>query len=129
MVWHTGSETYNGNLEDQYANGSYTEVWFKEATVGIGTNPTLTDNVKYDITGNITLYPNPVISSVQICLNDSSSISSLKLYSLTGLCIINKPFVNVTEIELDLSHIESGSYYLVIENEFKSKKISKIIKQ
>ena len=39
MVWHTGSETYNGNIAKQYANGCYAEVWFKEATVGAGTLP------------------------------------------------------------------------------------------
>jgi hypothetical protein len=38
MVWHTGAETYGGDLEDQYANGSYAEVWFKEATVGVGSS-------------------------------------------------------------------------------------------
>jgi len=39
IVWHTGSETYNGDIKKQYANGCYTEVWFKEATVGEGTEP------------------------------------------------------------------------------------------
>ncbi len=39
MIWNTGADTYGGNLEDQYANGSYTEIWFKEATVGSGTTP------------------------------------------------------------------------------------------
>ncbi|MBM1105778.1 polysaccharide lyase family 7 protein [Aurantibacter crassamenti] len=39
IVWSTGSETYNGDIAKQYANGSYTEVWFKEATVGEGTAP------------------------------------------------------------------------------------------
>lgn len=39
IVWSTGSETYNGNIAKQYANGCYAEVWFKEATVGAGTNP------------------------------------------------------------------------------------------
>lgn len=39
MIWSTGSEIYDGNLEKQYANGSYSEVWFKEATVGAGTDP------------------------------------------------------------------------------------------
>lgn len=39
MVWSTGSETYDGDIAKQYANGSYAEVWFKEATVGAGTNP------------------------------------------------------------------------------------------
>ncbi|MBP0904926.1 polysaccharide lyase family 7 protein [Mariniflexile gromovii] len=39
IVWHTGSETYNGDIAKQYANGCYAEVWFKEATVGPGTMP------------------------------------------------------------------------------------------
>jgi len=34
MVWSTGSEIYGGDLAKQYANGSYTEVWFKDAQVG-----------------------------------------------------------------------------------------------
>ncbi|MBJ7880605.1 polysaccharide lyase family 7 protein [Gelidibacter salicanalis] len=39
MVWSTGSETYDGDIAKQYANGDYAEVWFKEATVGEGTAP------------------------------------------------------------------------------------------
>lgn len=39
MVWSTGSEIYGGDLAKQYANGSYTEVWFKEGKVGPGTPP------------------------------------------------------------------------------------------
>ncbi len=37
IVWSTGAETYNGDITKQYANGSYTEVWFKEASIGVGT--------------------------------------------------------------------------------------------
>ena len=33
----TKSETYNGDVTKQYANGSYAEVWFKKATLGPGT--------------------------------------------------------------------------------------------
>ena len=39
MVWCTGSEIYDGDLKKQYANGSYTEVWFREATIGFGSAP------------------------------------------------------------------------------------------
>ena len=35
----TGSKTYDGDIVKQYANGSYAEVWFKEATVGESTEP------------------------------------------------------------------------------------------
>jgi hypothetical protein len=35
----TKSETYNGDIAKQYTNGSYAEVWFKEASVGESTMP------------------------------------------------------------------------------------------
>jgi hypothetical protein len=39
MVWSTGAETLRGSLSKQYENGSYAEVWFREACVGAGTKP------------------------------------------------------------------------------------------
>jgi poly(beta-D-mannuronate) lyase len=35
----TKSEVYGGDIIKQYANGSYTEVWFKEASVGLSVKP------------------------------------------------------------------------------------------
>lgn len=43
MVWSTGSDIYDGDIAKQYANGSYAEVWFKEATIGPGSPPNLED--------------------------------------------------------------------------------------
>jgi len=39
MVWCAGAETYGGDIAKQYENGDYTEVWFKEATIGSGLAP------------------------------------------------------------------------------------------
>ncbi len=39
MVWCTGSEIYDGDIAKQYANGSYAEVWIKEAILGPGVKP------------------------------------------------------------------------------------------
>ena len=39
MVWCAGAETYGGDIAKQYENGCYTEVWFREATVGPGVDP------------------------------------------------------------------------------------------
>lgn len=38
MVWCAGAETYGGDIAKQYENGCYTEVWFRDATVGPGTS-------------------------------------------------------------------------------------------
>lgn len=39
MVWSTGAATFDGDVEKQYSNGSYTEVWFRESSVGPATAP------------------------------------------------------------------------------------------
>ncbi len=39
IVWSSGADVYEGDIAKQYANGSYTEVWFAAATVGPGTLP------------------------------------------------------------------------------------------
>jgi len=33
MVWCAGADIHGGDIDKQYANGDYTEVWFSEATV------------------------------------------------------------------------------------------------
>jgi len=40
MVWCAGAETYDGDIAKQYENGDYTEIWFKNAAVGVGELPT-----------------------------------------------------------------------------------------
>jgi len=39
MVWCAGAETHGGDIAKQYENGCYTEVWFRETTVGPGVSP------------------------------------------------------------------------------------------
>nr|WP_313809968.1 polysaccharide lyase family 7 protein [Allomuricauda sp.] len=39
MVWCAGAETYGGDIAKQYENGCYTEVWFRDASVGPGKPP------------------------------------------------------------------------------------------
>ena len=41
MVWCAGAETYGGDIQKQYKNGSYTEVWFRDCEVGPGTPPSM----------------------------------------------------------------------------------------
>lgn len=39
IVWSTGGNTYEGDIAKQYENGSFAEVWFKDATLGSGYLP------------------------------------------------------------------------------------------
>ncbi|ANQ50382.1 polysaccharide lyase family 7 protein [Flammeovirga sp. MY04] len=39
IVWHTGADSFGGDIQKQYANGAYAEVWFREASLGEGYLP------------------------------------------------------------------------------------------
>ena len=39
MVWCAGAETHGGDIAKQYETGNYTEVWFRDATIGESTPP------------------------------------------------------------------------------------------
>ena len=34
-VWCSGAETHGGDIQKQYADGNYAEVWFKSANIQI----------------------------------------------------------------------------------------------
>ena len=62
-VWCSGAETHGGDLQKQYADGNYAEVWFKEATIIIPNDAY--SNAGYfeanDGLSTKTVYPNEVI--------------------------------------------------------------------
>ena len=81
-VWCSGAETYNGNLEKQYADGNYAEVWFKSATISIPENAI--SNAGYfeanDGLSTKTVYPSQVIpfmDKFKILMGDGKNVDNL----------------------------------------------------
>ncbi|MEN8667323.1 MAG: polysaccharide lyase family 7 protein, partial [Flavobacteriaceae bacterium] len=62
-VWCSGAETHGGDLQKQYSDGNYAEVWFKEASITIPDGAY--SNAGYfeanDGLASKTVYPNEVI--------------------------------------------------------------------
>lgn len=62
-VWCSGAETHGGDIQKQYADGNYAEVWFKSANIEISENAI--SNAGYfeanDGLSNKTVYPHEVI--------------------------------------------------------------------
>ena len=62
-VWCSGAETHGGDLQKQYSDGNYAEVWFKEASITIPDDAY--SNAGYfeanDGLASKTVYPNEVI--------------------------------------------------------------------
>lgn len=127
MVWNTGSETYGGDLSDQYANGSYAEVWFRAATVGQGYDPDPQGVMDHDH-GSLGVFPNPVRSQLKLQLN-KHQIQALQLVNLQGQCVRSLQGLSNSEVQLDMSSLPAGSYLLVVEDSFGTRSSKQIVKR
>lgn len=80
----------------------------------------------------IHVYPNPVESALSVSLiaaNINNQKTKLVLYSIEGQKLLEQEVFDITnEIDLDLSHLTTGVYFLSIKNENK-RIIKKIIKK
>ncbi|MFC2129855.1 T9SS type A sorting domain-containing protein [Bacteroidota bacterium] len=68
---------------------------------------------------DIKIYPNPTPDKINIIFKNEQIISSIKLFSLTGILLNSFKFENFTDkIELDLSDYPTGIYFLQTGDEF-----------
>jgi hypothetical protein len=81
-VWCSGAETHGGDLQKQYADGNYAEVWFKSATITISEDAI--SNAGYfaanDDLSNKTVYPSeviPVMDKFKMLMGDGTSVDNL----------------------------------------------------
>ncbi len=84
-VWCSGAETHGGDVQKQYADGNYAEVWFKDATVEV--NEGSISNEGYfaanDGLSQKVVYPNEVIpfmDKFKMLLGDGTSVEDLTKY-------------------------------------------------
>lgn len=81
-VWCSGAETHNGDVEKQYADGNYAEVWFKSANIRISDDAI--SNAGYfeanDDLSTRTVYPSEVIpfmNKFKILMGDGTNVENL----------------------------------------------------
>lgn len=84
-VWCSGAETHGGNLEKQYTDGNYAEVWFKDATITISDDAY--SNAGYfeanDGLSTKVVYPNEVIpfmDKFKILTGDGTTVNDITSY-------------------------------------------------
>jgi len=94
-----GNKVFLGSV----ANG----VWKVDLTVGI---------LEHVIANDLQIFPNPANDIVNVFIPDfNGKTAAISLYSFDGKKIINKEFT-VNQFQLDLHHLSSGSYFLVINS-------------
>ena len=125
----TGLLTVNNSDALDYETTPSFDLSVEVSDGSLASNATITINIE-DATGfspiacnfDIKIYPNPVISNINI---DAPDNYSFEIYSIIGERIISNK-----EKQVDVSHLDAGIYFVVIKNEIgNTVKSEKVIKK
>ncbi|MEP2935956.1 MAG: polysaccharide lyase family 7 protein [Gilvibacter sp.] len=84
-VWCSGAETHGGDLQKQYADGSYAEVWFKSGSIYVS-DDAISNSGYFEANDDLSkkvVYPNEVIPFMEkfkILLGDGTNIEDITEY-------------------------------------------------
>ena len=81
-VWCSGAETHGGDVQKQYADGNYAEVWFKEASIEVSKEAVSNEGYfqANDGLAKKTVYPHEVIpfmDKFKILMGDGTHVEDL----------------------------------------------------
>ena len=120
--------TYNGNQKTAIASDASSTS--SRCSGGVAYNPNV-GVIANGIADVITAYPNPVTSKVRISVNDAAGIgNNIVLYDLPGKAHSPKSIrkISSTSVDLDLSNLSAGVYFIKIQinQKYKTFKIIKL---
>lgn len=85
-------------------------------------------SVEYAEVSSVDVFPNPTSGNIQLLIDGSKGNASIQLVSLGGEVVLNEASLGINTVNLDLTSLNSGVYFLnVIQNGAIS--TQKIIKQ
>jgi|MDTB01.1.fsa_nt_gb hypothetical protein len=129
-------EEFNYDFSDAVNNGNTKVVLFFNAGVETGTTNDVyyIDDVKWSSTlsiknsrkiSELTSYPNPVEDMIRI--ESNFNIDSFIILDVQGRSLLSQKDINKKSIEIDISMLNSGTYFLknILEKEIKTLKIIK----
>ncbi|QOD61544.1 T9SS type A sorting domain-containing protein [Polaribacter haliotis] len=106
----TGNSKLGCIQVDNVANAIANTNWKKDATANYNTFCAKTLSIdEAFLRNNISIYPNPAISNVQISLSNGLELKSVELYNLVG-----KRVLKATKEQLDISNLANGIYFVKI---------------
>ncbi len=129
-------EELNYDFSNAVNNNNTKVVLFFNAGVQTGTTNDVyyIDDIKWSSTFSIensrkiyelTSYPNPVYDIIRV--ESMININSFVIYDIQGKNLISKKNINKKSVEIDISMLNSGTYFLknILEKEIKTLKIIK----
>ncbi|WP_283642908.1 T9SS type A sorting domain-containing protein [Croceibacter atlanticus] len=77
----------------------------------------------------VTLFPNPIYNEATVSFEDIISLNSMKIFDIKGSMVAHKYLYNLeNNFKLDLSHLESGIYFMNFESD-KGEIVKRFIKK
>lgn len=112
-----------------YTNAAYVRMLSKFCSTGCVTSTGIS-NLKQHTPTNLKLYPNPAGNKLYISFNNETTTSNCSIYSVTGQQLETKEYSTkgINVIELNISHLASGIYFVELQNE-SGRKVAKFIKE
>ena len=109
----------NNDVYVVYAGSNYLDVKKISDSIALSTNNfTELDN-------RVDIYPNPATSNITISLSDDKTIQKVEVYSILGDKIITQNGLNTSKINVDVSNLSAGIYFIKAKADHKilSKKL------
>src|SRR5690554_7063567 len=110
-----------------YKNNIYYETKFDNINIS-ATNTAPTVSVNTFTSGKFNLYPNPVTDMVTITNSENIGVNEVIVYDVTGKKIKTKKYGNENNIQLNLSDLAMGTYFLHIKTN-QGTAVKKIVKK
>jgi Secretion system C-terminal sorting domain/Electron transfer DM13 len=78
---------------------------------------------------NFKLFPNPVNNVLNIELNETSDILDAKIYNTLGALVFSQKEINENNKELDVSLLDSGVYFIELQDKENNRVVKRFVKQ
>jgi hypothetical protein len=78
---------------------------------------------------NFKIYPNPATNEVNIELNSTSDILEATVYNTLGAVVVSKIKISENNKKLDVSLLDSGVYFIELQDKDANRSIQRFVKQ
>ncbi|MGB0428128.1 MAG: T9SS type A sorting domain-containing protein [Flavobacteriales bacterium] len=122
VLWNFGDGTTS---QDQNPSHSYTQNGDFDVTLinfVCGRQDTISKSLEIKgldlesyVGNSLKIYPNPVHTNLQINLGSEHSLINIQVFDVAGNSIKTSRFKNQSKVDVDVSDLKSGLYYLYVE--------------
>ncbi len=120
LTGSAGNEASNGTVQLSQSVGEVVVESSEVSSISQGYQQpaiTITSIDKPEIASEVSIYPNPTATSVNVSIGNEMTIDQMTLYNMAGKLVWSKSGVTNALINIDMSDYNTGIYTLVIKEQ------------